>query len=141
MGAAKRRTSSLIFLRISFLFFPRISAAKGSIGIRSICSTPFSSNTFFSSYKSSSGKDSAGSPSIKTAKICSRPCILIKVSISLRHHKDSRNLGEQITSKNSELRNALVIGSARLLVIGSSSLSRNTLSIFFFSIPFCFNCF
>ena len=129
IGAAILITSSLIFLRISFLSLPLTSAARGSTGIFLFSVLPSGSVTVSSRYRSSSGKDMSGSPSIRTASTRSLPCMDMKVSISLRHHMDSLSLGEQITRRKSEFLSASVIGSARLVTRGSSSLSLNTRDI------------
>ena len=132
MAARIRITSVFMAFSISLGVSPLTSAAKGSTGILTSSTVPSGCVTVSSLYNSSSGKDSAGSPSINTASTRSLPRSATKVSISFLHHSDSRSLGEQITISHSLLCNAWRIGSSKLLVRGSSSLSRNTLSIFVF---------
>ena len=131
-------TALSIFLRISLLFLPRQSAARGSLARRITTSFPFKSFSVTSSYKRISGKDSSGSPSASTKRTCFLSCVATKVSISFLHHCDKGSLGVQITIRNSALLSAAMMGSERLSDKGSSASSRKTLSIFFFFKPIFF---
>ena len=121
--------ASSIFFFLIFFEGPLTSAARGSTVSLITCAFPLASVTVFSRKHIACGKLSAGSPSASTARIWSFPLYFEKRSISFAHHKDSFNLGEQMTISQSEFCRASLIGSDRLSARGSSSVSRKTLLI------------
>ena len=116
-----------IAFRISFLFSPLVSAARGSISFFAKVILPFSSFTSTCSKVRISGKEFTGSSSARTTRICSLSWSCRKVSISFKHHLDWGYLGVQIVMRKSEFARALFMGSERLSERGSSSTSRKIL--------------